>query len=242
MLNLEDLRTMVDDGRVDTVLVAFTDMQGRLQGKRCHARYFLDEVLAHTTEACNYLLAVDVEMNTVDGYAMSSWEQGYGDFVLRPDLATLRLVPWHEGTALVLCDIEWHDGSPGRRLAPPGAAPPARPPGRARPRRPRRHRARVHRVPRHLRGGVGQAATAACSPANQYNVDYSLAGTARIEHAAAPHPQRDGRRRPVRRVGQGRVQPRPARDRLPLRRRPDDLRQPQRCTRRAPRRSPPRRA
>src|ERR687893_3271826 len=99
LLTLEQLRTSVDDETIDTVLVAFTDMQGRLQGKRCAARYFLDEVVPHAAEACNYLLAVDVEMNTVDGYAMSSWERGYGDFVLRPDFETLRLLPWHEGTA-----------------------------------------------------------------------------------------------------------------------------------------------
>src|SRR5688500_13842113 len=112
LLTLEQLRTSVDDGTIDTVLVAFTDMQGRLQGKRCAARYFLDEVAEHAAEACNYLLAVDVEMNTVSGYAMSSWERGYGDFVLQPDMATLRRVPWHEATALVLCDVQWLDGAP----------------------------------------------------------------------------------------------------------------------------------
>ncbi len=74
MLTLEELRAHVETGRVDTVLVALTDMQGRLQGKRLHARYFLDEVVGHGTEGCNYLLAVDVDMNTVDGYAMSSWD------------------------------------------------------------------------------------------------------------------------------------------------------------------------
>src|ERR1051326_7049327 len=93
MLTLDELRVHIDDGSIDTVLVAFTDMQGRLQGKRTDALYFLDEVVPHAVEACNYLLAVDVEMNTVPGFAMSSWERGYGDFVLRPDLATLRTVP-----------------------------------------------------------------------------------------------------------------------------------------------------
>ena len=88
-LTLEELRVRIADGAVDTVLVAFTDMQGRLQGKRCAAPYFLDQVVPHHAEACNYLLAVDVEMNTVPGYAMSSWERGYGDFVLHPDMATL---------------------------------------------------------------------------------------------------------------------------------------------------------
>lgn len=76
MLGVEELRGLVEAGQVDTVLVGITDMQGRLQGKRCGARYFLEEVLKHGTEGCNYLLAVDVDMNTVDGYAMSSWERG----------------------------------------------------------------------------------------------------------------------------------------------------------------------
>lgn len=106
------LQPLVAAGTVDTVVVAFTDMQGRLQGKRCHARWFLDEVADHGTEACNYLLAVDVDMNTVDGYAMASWEQGYGDFALRPDPRTLRLIPWHPGSALVLADLQWLDGKP----------------------------------------------------------------------------------------------------------------------------------
>ncbi len=105
-------QAMVDYDSIDTVLLAFTDMQGRLQGKRCAARYFLDEVVPHAAEACNYLLAVDVDMNTVDGYAMSSWERGYGDMVLAPDWSTLRLLPWHEATALVLCDVQWADRSP----------------------------------------------------------------------------------------------------------------------------------
>jgi glutamine synthetase len=178
---IDDLRAMVNHGRIDTVLVGFTDMQGRLQGKRCHAAYFLDEVLAHGTEACNYLLAVDVDMNTVDGYAMSSWDLGYGDFVLRPDLRTLRLVPWHEGTAMVQCDVEWLDGSPV-------AASP-------------------RQVLRRQLDRLAERGLVACAgtelelivfrdtyedawakryrdlvPANQYNVDYSLTGTARIEH------------------------------------------------------------
>src|SRR3712207_4227499 len=86
-------------------------MQGRLQGKRCSARYFLEEVAPHGAEACNYLLAVDVEMNTVGGYAMSSWEGGYGDFEMRPDLDTLRVLPWQPGTAFLLADLQWADGS-----------------------------------------------------------------------------------------------------------------------------------
>src|SRR5688500_18551581 len=112
MLTVDQLRSEVQAGRVDTVILALTDMQGRLQGKRLTAHHFLDEVLAHGAEACNYLLAVDVEMNTVDGYAMSSWERGYGDFELKPDLDTLRMVPWHPGTALCMADLQWADGSP----------------------------------------------------------------------------------------------------------------------------------
>src|SRR5246127_3089973 len=112
LLTLEELRSAAGAGELDTVVLAFTDMQGRLQGKRLSAEFFLDEVAEHYSEGCNYLLAVDVEMNTVDGYAMSSWERGYGDFVLRPDFTTLRTVPWHEATALVLCDVEWADGTP----------------------------------------------------------------------------------------------------------------------------------
>lgn len=179
-MDLDELRSLVDDGTIDTVVVALTDMQGRLQGKRCHARYFLDEVVGHGTEACNYLLAVDVDMNTVDGYAMSSWERGYGDFVLRPDLSTLRRTPWNEGTALVLCDLEWEDGSPVvasprqvlrrqlDRLAAMGL---------------------VAMVGTELelivfKDTYEQAWDARYSglqPANQFNVDYSLTGTARIE-------------------------------------------------------------
>jgi glutamine synthetase len=98
---------------VDTVVVAFTDMQGRLMGKRYHVDFFLHEVDAgHGAEGCNYLLALDMEMDPQPGYAMASWERGYGDFTLTPDLSTLRRIPWLEGTALVLCDVAWADGSP----------------------------------------------------------------------------------------------------------------------------------
>src|ERR1700733_15280111 len=110
-MTLDELRAKVQEGEIDTVLIALTDMQGRLQGKRLTARHFLGEVAEHGAEGCNYLLAVDVGMATVGGYAMSSWERGYGDFVMRPDLATLRRVPWQEGTALCLADVVWHDGS-----------------------------------------------------------------------------------------------------------------------------------
>jgi glutamine synthetase len=108
-LSLESLKAKVADGSIDTVVVAMTDMQGRLTGKRIHGQFFLDEVLKHGTEGCNYLLAVDVDMNTVDGYEMSSWERGYSDFVLIPDLNTLRLIPWQPGAALILADVAWLD-------------------------------------------------------------------------------------------------------------------------------------
>jgi len=171
---------MVADGRIDTVLVAMTDMQGRLQGKRCSAGHFLDDVVAHGVEACTYLLGVDVEMSTVPGYAFTSWERGYGDFVLRPDLDTLRVVPWHEATALVVCDVVQDDGSPVRPS-------------------PRQVlRAQLDRLAaRGLTADVGTElefivfrdtyesawaqAYRGLQPANDYNVDYSLLGTARVE-------------------------------------------------------------
>src|SRR5579859_6638660 len=110
-MTLDQLADLANGGSVDTVVVAITDMQGRLQGKRCSARYFLEEVAPHAAEGCNYLLAVDVDMRTVEGYAMSSWERGYGDFVMRPDLDTLRLVPWQDGTVMCLADVAWADGT-----------------------------------------------------------------------------------------------------------------------------------
>lgn len=112
MLTAGELDRLMAAGEVDTVIVAFADMQGRLTGKRVSARLFVEEVAAHGAECCNYLLAVDVEMNTVDGYAMSSWESGYGDMVMRPDLSTLRLLPWLPGTALVMADLQWSTGEP----------------------------------------------------------------------------------------------------------------------------------
>jgi glutamine synthetase len=112
MLSLAALEQLVGIGAVDTVIVAFADMQGRLVGKRVAAQLFVDEVAAHGAECCGYLLAVDVDMNTVKGYAMSSWDTGYGDTVMKPDLSTLRLVPWLPDTALVIADVGWGDGSP----------------------------------------------------------------------------------------------------------------------------------
>jgi glutamine synthetase len=112
MLTLDRLRHLVADGSVDTVVMAFTDMQGRLQGKRLHAAYFLDVALSAGTEGCNYLLAVDVDMNTVDGYAISSWDRGYGDMEFVPDWLTLRLQTHLPGTAMVQCDLMWPDHTP----------------------------------------------------------------------------------------------------------------------------------
>lgn len=111
-LSIEELTAAIESGAIDTVVVAMTDMQGRLTGKRIHGEHFLNEVLKHGTEGCNYLLAVDVDMNTVQGYEMSSWERGYSDFELAPDFNTLRLIPWQEGAALVLADVQWLDHSP----------------------------------------------------------------------------------------------------------------------------------
>src|SRR5512146_856116 len=113
MLTLDELKEEVENGLIDTVVVAFTDMQGRLMGKRVHAEYFLEENVAdHGVEGCNYLLALDMEMDPIPGYSIAGWDQGYGDFGMLPDLATLRRIPWLDGTALVLCDVVWHDGSP----------------------------------------------------------------------------------------------------------------------------------
>ena len=112
MLSVEELREQVERGEIDTVVAAFTDMQGRLLGKREHAEFFLEESAQSGVEGCNYLLALDMEMDPQPGYAMASWDQGYGDMVLTPDLSTLRRIPWLEGTALVLCDVGWGDGSP----------------------------------------------------------------------------------------------------------------------------------
>src|SRR5260370_28028841 len=105
-LELDELRERIGSGDVDTVLVAFPDLQGRLMGKRVTGHYFLDHVVdGEGIEACNYLLAVDVEMTPVPGYRFANWEQGYGDMKAVPDFATLRPVPWLEKTAIVLCDL-----------------------------------------------------------------------------------------------------------------------------------------
>jgi glutamine synthetase len=111
VISLDELRNDVENGAIDTIVVAFTDMQGRLMGKRLHAEFFLEEAVEHGVEGCNYLLALEMEMDPVPGYALASWEQGYGDFRLEPDLGTLRRIPWLESTALVLADVLSHDGA-----------------------------------------------------------------------------------------------------------------------------------
>jgi len=179
-VDLQELTRKTESGEIETVLLALTDMQGRLQGKRLTARHFLDDVAEHGAEGCNYLLAVDVEMNTVEGYAMSSWELGYGDMVMKPDLATLRDVPWHPATVMLLADLQWADGTPV--VASPRQV----------------LRAQLERLAAH--GWSSHAATELeflvfqdsyedawlkgyrdLKPANLYNVDYSMLGTARIE-------------------------------------------------------------
>jgi glutamine synthetase len=112
MLSLDDLRKAGEDGTIDTVVTAFTDMQGRLFGKRIEVNYFLEEAVSHGVEGCNYLLALDMEMEPVPGYEMANWEKGYGDFGIAPDMSTLRRIPWLDRTAMVLADVVEHDGSP----------------------------------------------------------------------------------------------------------------------------------
>ncbi|HYJ50673.1 MAG TPA: glutamine synthetase family protein [Microbacterium sp.] len=111
-LSVSELNAAIAADEIDTVIVAFADAQGRLVGKRVSARLFQEEVLPHGAEACNYLLSVDVDMNTVDGYAMSSWEKGYGDMMLLSDPETLRRIPWMNGTALIIADLGWESGDP----------------------------------------------------------------------------------------------------------------------------------
>ena len=107
MLTLDDLRALTTKGEIDTVIVAFPDMQGRLTGKRFTASFFCDGGWQET-HACNYLMALDIDMEPVPGYKAASWAQGYGDFTLKPDMATLRRIPWLPATALVICDVLDH--------------------------------------------------------------------------------------------------------------------------------------
>ena len=106
-MTFDDLKAQIKAGAIDTVLTCIVDMQGRLMGKRFHAEAFL-EIAKDETHCCNYLLATDLEMATPDGYASTSWEAGYGDYVMKPDLTTLRPVPWLDGTAMCLCDVLDH--------------------------------------------------------------------------------------------------------------------------------------
>lgn len=180
-LTLDQLRDDIEEGVVDTVVVAFTDMQGRLQGKRLHGHYFLDHVLEHGTEGCNYLLAVDVDMNTVDGYAISSWERGYGDMFFDLDLSTLRRTPGAPHSATIQCDLTWLDGSGRVAQAPRSVL-----------------RAQADKAAE--MGLVGFCGTelefilfedsfdaawdrgyVGLTPANRYNVDYSILGGDRVE-------------------------------------------------------------
>jgi glutamine synthetase len=180
LLGLEQLRELIGSGDIDTVVIAFTDMQGRLQGKRLHAAYFLDVVMDQGAEGCNYLLGVDIEMNTVDGYAMTSWDKGYGDMEFVPDYSTIRLLPHLPATAMIQCDLVWSDHSPvepsPRQIL-------------------KRQLARAADA-----GFVALAGTELefivfedtyesawkagyrdLTPSNQYNIDYSILGTTRVE-------------------------------------------------------------
>ncbi len=180
MLSVEQLRADVESGKIDTVVVGVTDMQGRLQGKRIHAPFFLADTLAHGTEGCNYLLAVDIDMNTVQGYDVSSWETGYADMAMSVDLETLRYLPWHDGTAMVVADLLDHHKDP-ISVSPRAIL--------------KKQLDRLDKA-----GMVAMCGTELefivfkdtfeeawdrgykdLVPANQYNVDYSLTGTARVE-------------------------------------------------------------
>jgi glutamine synthetase len=184
-VTLDELRDLVAKGEIDTVVLAMTDMQGRLQGKRLDADAFVDEIAAHGAEACNYLLAVDMEMATVPGFALTSWESGYGDFVLKPDLSSLRPMPWLEGTVLCLADVMHHDGSPvvesPRQIL----------------------RAQIARLAergwnakigselefvlfRESYDSAREKGYRDLKPANAYNVDYSILGTTMVEDVIRP--------------------------------------------------------
>ena len=179
-LSREELIGLVESSEVDTIIVAITDMQGRLQGKRLDASYFFDELVEGVVEGCSYLLASDVDMRTVDGFALTSWERGYGDLAFKPDFSSIRLMPWHEKTVIVFADVETVDGEP---VAPS----------------PRQILLRqVGRLAE--RGWTGISGTELefivfedtyeqawdagyrnLTPVNQYNVDYSIQGTSRVE-------------------------------------------------------------
>ena len=227
LLNLERLKKLIGNGEVDTVVIAFTDMQGRLQGKRLHASYFVDVVIDGGAEGCNYLLGVDVDMNTVDGYAMTSWEKGYGDMEFVLDYDTIRLLPHLPATAMVQCDLVLADHAPVE---------------------PSPRTILKHQLAR--AADLGYVALAGTElEFILFDDTYESAWNGRLpgphaeqpvqrrllhrrydarRAAAARHPQHDARRGDERRGRQGRVQLRPARDRLPLRRGAGHRRQPRR--------------
>jgi glutamine synthetase len=181
-LPVDDLRKLVSSGAVDTVVVAFTDMQGRLQGKRLHAEFFLDTVLDSGTEGCNYLLAVDVDMNTVGGYQISSWSQGYGDMEFQLDLSTMRLTPWLPGTAMVQCDLGWLDASHSPVVQSPRTILKTQVAAAAE----QGYEAFAgteleFNVYNNTYEEAWDKSYRNLTPGNQYNVDYSLIGTSRIE-------------------------------------------------------------
>jgi glutamine synthetase len=179
-LSVEDLTARIDSGDVDTVVVAFTDMQGRLQGKRLHGAYFRDEVIGHGTEGCNYLLGVDIDMNTVEGYAITSWDKGYGDMEFVMDLDTIRLLTHLPATAMVQCDLAWPDRSPV--LQSPRTIL-------------KQQMVRAAKLGFTAFAGTElefivfedtyeaafEARYQGLTPANQYNVDYSIVGGTRVE-------------------------------------------------------------
>jgi glutamine synthetase len=184
-LDLTALRAEVAAGQIDTVLLVIADMQGRLQGKRMAAQHLLADVLPPdrppgTVEGCDYLLAVDVDMNTVTGYELSGWDRGYGDLEWRMDLDTIRWIPWHEGTALIHCDVVYADGTP---VAPSPRQVLRRQLDRL------AERGWSAYIGTELEFMVFQDSYEAAwkadyrglTPVNQYNVDYSMLGTARIE-------------------------------------------------------------
>src|ERR1700759_3099376 len=117
-IDIDELKQLVSNDAIETVVCAFPDMYGRLVGKRITARYFIDEIIGHGMHACDYLLACDVEMDPVPGYAFTSWAKGYGDFHPVPDFDTLRVASWHEKTALVLCDVMQSEHAEPVRVAP----------------------------------------------------------------------------------------------------------------------------
>src|SRR5688572_31791682 len=110
-LDLETLRRKVHDGEIDTVLTVFPDTYGRLVGKRLTGPFFLEHCTEAGTHGCNYLLTADMEMDPLEGFKLASWDRGYGDFAMRPDLSTLRLLPWQKGAAMVFCHLTLDDGS-----------------------------------------------------------------------------------------------------------------------------------